>query len=127
MVEEAVIKLSGTKTVRQVESKGLKLWLFDDHTVVRWKKMDEDGKSRNYPTKQAKDFDYGRQLEGLPPKPTRVSVGYFLDATQTQVARVQVARPNGKYVDWCAAIVPYENRAAGARKWEAVTKQTRFG
>lgn len=127
MVDEAVTKLAGFKNIRQVESKGLKLWLFDDHTAARWKKMDEDGKSKNYPTKQAKDFDYGRQLDGLPPAPTRISVGYFLDPTQTAIARVQIARMKGKYIDWCAAIIPYENRAAGGRKWEAVTKQIGFG
>ena len=39
----------------------------------------------------------------------------------------QATLSNGKRPDWCAAIVPPEKRVAGARKWEAVTKQIRFG
>ena len=88
--------------------------------------MDEDGKSRNYPTKQAKAFDNNEQLDGLPPVPTRVSVGYLLDATELAVERVQVARPNGKYVDWCAAIVPTGMSGSPATRWEEVTKQSSF-
>jgi hypothetical protein len=76
------------------------------HSVLRWKKMGEDGK--------------------LPPKPTRVTVGYLLDATETQILRVQVAKPNGRNVDWCAAIVPLEQREEEAVTWEDVTGQGRL-
>jgi hypothetical protein len=38
-----------------------------------------------------------------------------------------VARPNGRLVDWCAAIVPPTERPAVGRKWEDVTMQGRFG
>ena len=88
--------------------------------------MDEDGRSRNYPTKQAKDFDLQLPLTGLPPAPTRITVGYLPDAAGVSVVRAQVARPNGKFVDWCAAIVPASERAEGAKKWEDVTQQGRF-
>ena len=125
MAEEALRRFDGQQDVHQMEIRGLKLWLFGDHTVVRFKKMDEDGRSRNYPTKQAKAFDFDKQMEGLPPKPTRITVGYVLDKTTTGIDRVQVARPNGIKVDWCAAIVPTATRAEGARKWEEVTRQLR--
>src|SRR5687767_6333875 len=53
MVEEAVKLFSDREDVRLLDLRGLKLWLIgkDEHTVVRWKKMDEDGRSRRYPTK----------------------------------------------------------------------------
>ena len=127
MAAEAERRFDGKNEVRMIEIQGLKLWVFEDHTVVRFKKMDEDGKSRNYPTKQAKAFDLMKELEGLPPIPTRVSVGYVLDPTGTQIQRVQVARPNGRKVDWCAAITPIEERKEGVRAWEEVTKQGQLG
>jgi hypothetical protein len=128
MVAEAERRFGQRSGVRPIDVRGLKLWVFDQHTVVRFKKMDEDGSTANYPTRQAKDFDLNRELDGVPPKPIRVAVGYWLDPTSTRIERVQIARPNGsKRVDWCAAIVPSEARKDGGKLWQEVTKQMRFG
>lgn len=127
MAAEAERRFGGRNGVVPLDIRGLKLWVFDQHTVARFKKMDEDGRTRNYPTQQTKDFDLNRELAGVPPKPTRITVGYVLDPTGTLIQRVQVARPNGKFVDWCAAIVPTSERAVGSKLWEDVTKQTKFG
>ena len=127
MAAEAERRFNQKGGVEALDIRGLKLWVFDQHTVARFKKMDEDGKSRNYPTTQAKAFDLMQELDGVPPKPTRVTVGYLLDPTGTAIQRVQVARPNGRSIDWCAAIVPAVERIAGGRIWEEVTKQMRFG
>ena len=127
MVAEADRRFGERDGVEPIDVRGLKLWVFDQHTVVRFKKMDEDGVTRNYPTLQARAFDLNRELDGVPPKPIRVTVGYLLDPTGTSIKRVQVARPNGRSVDWCAAIVPTEARRAGGKAWEEVTKQARFG
>ena len=126
MVAEADRRLLILPDVRPLEIRGLKLWLVGDHSAVRLKKMDEDGRSRNYPTKQAKDFDRGAELPGLPPKPTRLTVGYLPDATGTQIVRVQIAKPIGRGTEWCAAIVPADERAEGERRWIDVTRQGRF-
>jgi hypothetical protein len=129
MVAECERRFIGRSDVRLLDIRGLKLWLIGEdrhHTVLRWKKMDEDGRSRNYPTKQAQDFDRQQQLPGLPALPVRIAVGYLLDPSGTSVRRVQVARPNGMRVDWCAAIVPVEQRGAEGKKWADVTQQSRF-
>lgn len=105
---------------------GLKVWRVSDVAVIRFKKQDEDGRSRNYPTKQAKDYDRGATLPGLPPPAVRLSVGYWLDPTGTEIIRTQVARPLGKTVDWCAAIVPAQDRRPGERRWIEVTRQGRL-
>ncbi len=102
---------------------GLRVWRVGDLAVLRFKKHDEDGKSRNYPTKQAKDYDRGLLLPGLPPAATRLSVGYLLDETGTVFVRTQVARPLSNTVDWCAAIVPADERRPGVRIWTDVTRQ----
>jgi hypothetical protein len=130
MVAEAERRFVSRTDVRPLVLSGLKLWLIgtdlDLHTVIRWKKMDDSGRSRSYPTKQAKAFDFMDDLPGLPPQPTRVTIGYVLDASNTQIKRVQIARPNGRSVDWCAAIVPMEERVAGAMIWQDVTQQSRL-
>lgn len=102
---------------------GLKVWRVSDAAVIRFKKHDEDGRSRNYPTKQAKNYDRGVTLPGLPPPAVRLSVGYWLDPTGTEYIRTQVARPLGKSVDWNAAIVPASERKVGDRRWIDVTRQ----
>jgi hypothetical protein len=123
---EAERLLAGRKGIVPKEIRGLKIWLIGDHSVIRLKRMDEDGHTRNYPTKQARDYDRGVQFPELPPPAARLSVGYFLDPTQTQVIRVQIARPMGKRIVWCAAIVPADKRVPGAMRWYDATRQKGF-
>lgn len=126
MGEEAERRLTGRNDVRGIEIRGLRLWLVGELAVIRAKKMDEDGRSRNYPTKQAKAFDRMEQLPGLPPIPVRLTIGYVLDATATEIKRVQIAQPNGKKIDWCSAILPPGDAVSSARRWFDVTAQERM-
>jgi len=106
-----------------IELGGLKLWLIKDVVVLRLKKMDEDGRSRNYPTQQAKDFDRQLPLPGLPDPAIRLTAGYLLDETQTQFRRAQIARPVAPGITaWCAAIVP-ASAPGGAATWHEVTRE----
>jgi hypothetical protein len=108
------------------EIRGLKVWLIGSVAVLRFKKMDEDGRSRNYPTKQAKNFDRQLPLPGLPAPATRLTAGYLLDETQTQFIRAQIARPIAPGVmEWCAAIIPPTSPGAAAT-WQDVTRQGMF-
>lgn len=122
-------RLLDREGIRPLEIRGLKVWLIEKaDVVIRLKKMDEDGKTRNYPTKQAKDYDAQLQLPELPLPPVRLAAGYWLDATGQMINRVQIARPNGKMVPlWCAAIVPKEERKVGERIWTDVTRFRRLG
>src|SRR5258707_6530640 len=114
MVAGADRRFFGREGVRILDVRGLKLWLFERASVViRFKKHDEDGRSRNYPTKQARAYDRGKDLPGLPAPAARLSVGYLLDATGTEFIRTQVARPLANLIGWCAAIIPPEERRAG--------------
>jgi hypothetical protein len=128
MVAEAERRLIGRDGIRPFEIKGLKLWFFErESVVVRLKKIDEDGLVRNYPTKQAKDFDRGYDLPGLPMPPVRLTAGYFLDPTGTNFIRTQIARPMGcRRTMWVAAVVPQEERKIGERAWRDVTRQGRL-
>ena len=127
MVAEADRRFNVLPRVETLEIRGLKLWLFKDSDVVfRLKKMDEDGRSTNYPTTQARDFDAGKELPGLPYPPIRLTAGYLLDRAGMEVVRTQIARPDGRRVAWCAAIVPIAERATGTPAWTDVTNQGRF-
>lgn len=127
MVASADRRFLGRDSIRPWEIRGLKVWLFENASVVvRFKKMDEDGRSRNYPTKQAKAFDAQLELPGLPPKPLRLTVGYLLDATGIGFIRSQIARPDGRTALWCGAVIPTEDRQPGERIWIDVTHQRRF-
>jgi hypothetical protein len=129
MVAEADRRFLGRAGITTLDVRGLKVWLVGDSAIIRFKKMDEDGRTRNYPTKQAVKFDKGDPLPGLPEPATRLSIGYLLDLTQTQFVRTQIAKPAGRRtIEWCAAIVPAgPEGGVGARRWEDVTRQGRFG
>jgi hypothetical protein len=97
MNAEAERRFIGNQDIVGLDIRGLKLWLFKKaDAVIRLKKMDEDGNSRTYPTGQAKDFDQGKELPGLPTPPVRLTAGYLLDKTGTQFERSQIARPGGR-------------------------------
>ena len=127
MVAAADRRFIDRTDVRALDIRGLKVWLFETaNAVVRFKKMDEDGRSRNYPTKQARDYDAQLELPGLPPKPVRLTAGYLLDETGTEFVRCQIARPDGSDALWCAAVIPRGDRTPGERIWIEVTRQRRF-
>ena len=59
---------------------------------------------------KVKAFDSGKTLPGLPAPAVRLTVGYWLDPTQTQYIRTQIAKPRGRLIpEWCAAITPAAN------------------
>lgn len=128
MAAEADRRFLDRKGIRPMDINGLRLWLVEEaDVVVRLKKMDEDGRVRNYPTKQAKNFDRGFDLPGLPMPPVRLTAGYLLDQTGTSFIRTQIARPMGtKKTMWCAAVIAAEDRKVGERAWENVTRQGRL-
>lgn len=129
MAAEADRRFADHAEVKAIEVRGLRLWVLgseNPHTVFRLKKMDHFGFTKNYPTQQIEDFDLMQDLPGLPEKPTRVVVGYVADAFFTSVERVQVARPNGRQIDWCAAVVPEVERKKDEPSWIDVTRQFRI-
>lgn len=127
MLAEADRRWSGRAGIIAKDIRGLKVWIVGDHAVMRLKRMDEDGRSRNYPTKQAKQYDAQKAFAQLPDAAERLTLGYLADPTQTAVERVQVARPIGRAVDFCAAIIPPAECVSGQRRWQDVTRQASFG
>lgn len=125
MLAEADRRFIGRHGIRTLEINGLKLWMIEEaDVVIRLKKMDEDGRTRSYPTKQARDFDRQLDLPDLPSPPLRLTAGYLLDPSGSVLVRSQIAMPiSHKRTDWCVAIVPAEVRVVGEPVWIDVTRQ----
>jgi hypothetical protein len=126
MEAAAHARLTDTPGVVFKEIRGLKVWIVGEEATIRFKKMDEDGRTRNYPTQQAIAFDRQLPLPGIPLPPLNLVVGYWPNSLGTDVERVQVARPMGKMIDWCAAIIPTSYRVAGQPRWIDVTRQAQL-
>lgn len=123
MLAEALARFTDRPGIRHFTVRNLEVWVIGEVATVRLKKMDEDGRSRSYPTQQQLDYDRQMQLPGLPYPPLNLVAGYLPDPTGTEVERVQIARPMGRSIDWCAAIVPLEDRIVGEPRWIDVTRQ----
>lgn len=126
MMFDADSRIGRRDDVRLIKANCLEVWGVEDHTIIRLKKMNDDGSSRNYQTKQAKAFDRDEPVEGLFEEGVRLTIGYLQDATAENIKRVQVSRMQGRRVAWCAAIVPEADRATSQALWYEVTKQPGF-
>ena len=128
ILAEARHQFDDSVGIRFLDIKGLKLWQFEEENiVVRFKKTDGQGLSSNYPTGQAKKYQAGQEIPGLPQAPTRLTVGYVLDETGLEIERTQISLPNGKKTIWCAAIIgTFGEEDEMTYGWEDVTKQARL-
>lgn len=128
ILAEARHQLDDLADVRFLDIKNLKVWLLEkENIVIRFKKTDGQGLSRNYPTGQARDYEAGREIPGLPQAPTRLTVGYMLDDTGLEIERTQISLPNGRKTMWCAAIIgTLGEEDEMTYGWEDVTKQAQL-
>jgi hypothetical protein len=78
--------------------RGLNLLNIRDQVLIRAKKVDANGRHRNADTRQQRDFDAQAELPGLPPAAVRLVIGYQPDAAFSEVERVTVRRPQGRWV-----------------------------
>jgi hypothetical protein len=90
--------------------RGLEVLNYHDLAVLRFKKVDGEGRWRNYQTNQL-------PLPGLPPAAARLVVGYEPDAAFTAVQRVIVSRPLRRSILWAAQITVVDETAS----WDDIT------
>ena len=87
--------------IRKFERYGTYLFTLGESSpiVFRFKKMDEDGFSQNFPTRFS--LDYNEQLE-LPDVPStiRVDIGYVLNDLKTEIEKVLISRRDGNRILW---------------------------
>lgn len=85
--------------LRLHEVRGLRALVVDSQFVIRFKKFDELGMSRNQPTKQVQDFRSQIALTGIDAI-HHLEVGYVLDAIQSTITKVCMTCPNGDRNYW---------------------------
>jgi hypothetical protein len=88
---------------------GLNLLNIRDQVLIRAKKVDANGRHRNADTTQQRAFDAQEELPGLPPAAVRLVMGYQPDVAFSEVERVTVRRPLGR---WVSQIVEAEAECA---------------
>src|SRR5882724_6473290 len=81
----------GIKPIELAHPHTRTLFEIDRKILLRLKMMDETGRTRNVPTKFIKDYEFDRELPGIPPRPHRMTLGYVLNRMQTGVSQVIVA------------------------------------
>jgi hypothetical protein len=97
-----------------LEVRNLHLLNIRDHVLIRTKKVDANGRHRNNDTPQQRAFDAQAELPGLPAAAVRLVMGYQPDAAFSEVERVLVRRPLGR---WVSQIVEVETE----RTWVDIT------
>lgn len=76
-------------------------WSLYNRVLVRFKKMDGSGLSRNYPTKRARRYLLNLPIEEEELREAvRVEVGYCLNELETEVAQQWVVHRRGERIVW---------------------------
>jgi hypothetical protein len=105
MFHEIMRRFDGQPGCRVQDIRGLKVLVYKDRQVWRFKKLNSAGRHSNYPTQQQEDFDDQWPLPNIPPEATRLTSGYMLDASGQAMERIVVSRVLGRDVKWVAQTV----------------------
>lgn len=87
-----------------IERRGLHLINMRDELVMRWKKVDENGRHRNADTEQQRQFDAQATFPDIPAAAARLVLGYQPDLAWSRIERVTVRRPKGRWVSQIAMV-----------------------
>lgn len=98
MVQKAREAFDGDSSVRVIELHQTCHFVFRESVLLRFKKADEQGLSRNYPTQRALSF-YEREPD-LFDAPIPVEVVYVLNRLATALSSVQVVARNKASILW---------------------------
>ena len=112
MVAEAKARFHDRPGVVIREGNNTVTFLVHSQVLCRFKKLDEDGRSANYPTLFALQYNTQTELAGMP-EAARVDVGYVLNPLGTAVVHVMVACRDGDEVAWSYALRPAGPALAG--------------
>jgi hypothetical protein len=82
--------------------------------AIRFKKLDEDGLSRNQPTKQVQTFRRQDSLDGIP-EAHHLEVGYILSRDQSKINAIEMVCPSGEKSNaWRCEITPLAGEQDGS-------------
>lgn len=98
-VERARQALGGISGIRFLESNTVFFVVIDELVMIRFKKLDLDMLTRNYPTLHALRINSQSPMPNIPSL-TRLVLGYVLNADETEIAAVALTCPNGRRNHW---------------------------
>lgn len=101
-----------------LNARGLRVLNIRDRIVGRFKRVNEEGRSRSYPTDQLRKFDRQVPLPLIPTAAARVTFGYEPDLAFSEIIRVLVSCPLGPTILWCVQV---EMDTSGAATWRDIT------
>jgi hypothetical protein len=99
MVDRATKYAAREGGAQIVERSGLYLFVFGGQIAVRFKKFDEELKTRNQPSNQVQQFKNQMQLPGVQAS-YNLESGYILSADSQSLAAVHLVCPSGTGVYW---------------------------
>lgn len=118
ILTEINLAVSDLRGLTMVNARGLEVLNIHDRIVMRFKKMDEEGRSANYPTEQQRLFDRQLPLPNLPASATRLTFGYEPDLAFSAIVRILAACPLGPRTHWCSQVV---EDSPGVATWVDIT------
>lgn len=132
MITHARITFEDTPGVHFIERPNSCYLYFEPGLVVRFKKADENNRSKNFPTNLALDFNDPQINLPAVPTATRVEVVYQLNREESGIASVRVVQRNHSNVAWVYKIeqattaeihqLPPQSKAKSSTKTKTKTK-----
>jgi hypothetical protein len=101
MVDRALMDFVDDDQVQSIEQNDSMVFVVEQRVLLRLKKADHNGLTRNFPTGTALLFH--RHEEGIPgmvPHEHRVEIGYVLNTRETQVESVRVIARDLNKIAW---------------------------
>lgn len=118
--ERLMLDADGTRVgLHILDVRGLRVMNWQDKALLRFKKVDANGRSSNYPTQQQQDYDDQLPIPDLPDPAVRLTAGYELAPAGVGLNRVIISRPVGKGILWSSQVVFLEDQAS----WVDITPQ----
>ena len=92
-------KFTDCEGTRVIPKRGFFLLYIGDEIVLRFKKLDKRGLTRNLPTRQQRLFEAQRSIKGILPG-TYLNAGYQLDDLQQLIHRTMVSCQHQRSIQW---------------------------
>lgn len=99
VVDDAKKHVDLVSGVRLHEDHGFPTFVVEGKASLRIKKINNEGKPSNYPTKQQREVQYQMELPGIGPA-TWVTFGYRLDELWREIKQVSFVCWRGNHLRW---------------------------
>lgn len=107
MIDAARELLLPVGRVAEIPNHVSTVFMVEDEVVVRFKHLDNDGFSHNYPTDRAQRYNSCvATLPGISASAMRVDLGYKLNTLETAIDSVLVSRRSGQRIQWSYELTP---------------------